>query len=39
MVLRWGMPLLTAVAGLVGQYYWVMNAFTIDHDPTRQPFP
>jgi hypothetical protein len=39
MALRWGMPLLFAAAGIVGQYFWVMNVFTIDSDPTRQPFP
>ena len=32
-------PALFAVAGLVGQYYWVLKVFTIDVDPLMQPFP
>lgn len=37
--MRWLFPLLFAVLGLVGQYYWVTRVFTIDESPATQPYP
>lgn len=38
-VMQWVVPLALALAGLVGQYYWVTRIFTIDESPSLQPFP
>lgn len=38
-MIRWVFPLLFAVLGLVGQYYWVTRVFTINESPAVQPFP
>jgi hypothetical protein len=38
-VVQWSVPVLFALAGLVGQYYWVTKIFTIDEAPSLQPFP
>ncbi|WP_457185343.1 hypothetical protein [Nocardioides sp. P5_E3] len=38
-MMQWLVPCLFALAGLVGQYYWVTKIFTIDEAPTLQPFP
>lgn len=38
-VMQWLVPVAFAVAGIVGQYYWVMEIFTIDEAPSVQPFP
>lgn len=38
-VVQWSVPVLFALAGLVGQYYWVTRIFTIDEAPSLQPFP
>ena len=38
-VMQWLVPVALAVAGIVGQYYWVMKVFTIDQAPSVQPFP
>ncbi|MFC7361662.1 hypothetical protein [Nocardioides astragali] len=38
-LMQWLVPVALAVAGIVGQYYWVMKIFTIDEAPSVQPFP
>lgn len=38
-VVRWAMPILFAIASMVGQYYWVTRIFIINGDPGMQPFP
>jgi hypothetical protein len=37
--MQWIVPIVLALAGIIGQYYWVTKIFTIDEAPALQPFP
>lgn len=38
-ILRLGIPIAFACAGVVGQYFWITRVFTIDTAPQLQPYP
>jgi hypothetical protein len=38
-VMKWLLTFQLVLVGVIGQYYWVMNVFTIETSPERQLHP